>query len=251
MRYVSCVAFALSSFVSFVGSAKANNNFTSPNGGTLITGPSGNFVATTTGANGQSGEPGAFPAATSLNTMWYAWTAPVSGPVTFETCSSTQTVVDTVVAAYTGTAINTLALIIQNDDTAGCATTTNAGRGSRITFAALAGVTYHIQVDGYNNATGAFRLAWGMPALSINKSFALTTDQFANGTADTGDVITYTYTVTNTGIFTISNVSVSDIHNAAGTLGAITPATVASLAPGAIAVFQATYTVLQQDIDNQ
>jgi hypothetical protein len=251
MRFVLCVVLASCSFGTFAGFARANNNFSSPNGGTVITGNSGNFVATTTGATGQTGEPGAFPAGSNLNTIWYAWTAPVSGTVTFETCSSTQTVVDTVVAAYTGTVINALTQIIQNDDTAGCATTTNSGRGSRITFAASAGTTYHIQVDGYNNATGAFRLAWGMPALSIAKSFALTTDQFANGTADAGDVVTYTYTVTNTGNFTITNVSVNDVHNAAGTLSNITPASVASLAPGANAVFQATYIVLQQDVDNQ
>jgi hypothetical protein len=251
MRFVACVVCFCVSVSTFAVSAKANNNFTSPNGGTVITGTSGFQLGTTAGANGQTGEPGAFTAGTTLNTIWYAWIAPASGTVTFETCSATLTLHDTVIAVYTGTAVNALAQIIQNDDTTGCAASTGANLGSRITFPVVAGTRYHIQVDGYNNATGAFRLAWGMPALAIDKSFALTTDQFANGTGDAGDIITYTYTVTNTGNFPITNVSVSDIHNAAGPLSAITPTTVASLAPGAVAVFQATYTVLQQDVDNQ
>jgi uncharacterized repeat protein (TIGR01451 family) len=374
MRFVLCVASTVISFVAFAGLAGANNNFTSPNGGTVITGTSGFQLGATGGANGQTGEPGAFTAGTALNTIWYAWTAPASGTVTFETCNATQTTHDTVIAAYTGTAVNALTQIIQNDDTTGCATSVGANLGSRITFPVVAGTRYHIQVDGYDNFTGAFRLAWSLaafniskaqigapnpvtaagqtitynitvanvgavamtapvitdtlqlggvartltsgpilasgdaaplgtlnvgetwvytatytvpladmngsgsytnqasfdtaqtnafssgvvttnvtrtPALTIDKNFTITTDQFANGTADAGDVITYTYTVTNSGNVTITGVSVSDIHNAAGTLGTITPASVATLAPGANAVFQATYTVLQQDLDNQ
>ncbi len=235
--------------------AEASNNFSNvvPYGGTAITAANGNLVATTAGANGQTGEPGALPAGSTLNTMWYSWTAPVSGTATFETCSNTQTVVDTVVAAYTGNAVNALTQLVQNDDTTGCATTTNANYGSRITFAATAGTTYHIQVDGYNNATGAFRLAWFIPApaLSLNKTYAFATDLNGNGTADVGDVITYSFAVTNTGNVAITGVTINDTHGGADPLGPITPASVATLAPGANTTFQASYTVVQVDIDNQ
>jgi len=64
-----------------------------------------------------------------------------------------------------------------------------------------------------------------------------------------GDTVTYTYTVENTGTVTLSNVSVSDVHSGAGTLSAITPASVASLAPTETADFTATYVVTQDDID--
>jgi uncharacterized repeat protein (TIGR01451 family) len=374
MRLVASLVCFCVCVSAFALSAKANNTFTSPSGGTVITGTSSFQLGATASATGQTGEPGAFPAGSPLNTIWYAWTAPASGTVTFETCSATQTLHDTVVAAYTGTAVNTLTQIIQNDDTTGCAASTGGNLGSRITFPVVAGTRYHIQVDGYNNITGDFRLGWSLaaftiskaqigapnpvtaagetitynitvanagavaltaplitdtfqlggaartltsgptltsgdaaplgtlnvgetwvytatytvpladmngtgnytnqatfdsaqtnafstgivttnvtrtPALTIDKNFTITTDQLPTGTADAGDVITYTYTVANSGNVTISGVSVSDLHNAAGTLSAITPASVASLAPGANAIFQATYTVLQQDVDNQ
>jgi uncharacterized repeat protein (TIGR01451 family) len=61
-----------------------------------------------------------------------------------------------------------------------------------------------------------------------------------------GDVITYTFTVTNNGTVTLTNVSVSD--PLAG-LSAIAPASVATLAPGATQVFTATYTFTQDDVD--
>jgi Calx-beta domain len=89
------------------------------------------------------------------------------------------------------------------------------------------------------------------PALSINKTYVITTDGGAPGVADVGDVITYNYAIANTGNITINGVSVSDVHLGAGTLSSITPASVASLAPGSSASFTATYTAIQQDIDNQ
>ena len=89
------------------------------------------------------------------------------------------------------------------------------------------------------------------PALSLDKTYVITTDGGGAGVADLGDVITYTYAVTNSGNVTINGVSVSDVHSGAGSLSAITPASVASLAPGATANFTATYTAVQTDIDNQ
>ena len=64
-----------------------------------------------------------------------------------------------------------------------------------------------------------------------------------------GDIITYTYVFTNTGNTTMTDVSVSDVHGGTGTLGAITPATVATMAPGASQTFTADYTITQDDID--
>jgi hypothetical protein len=89
------------------------------------------------------------------------------------------------------------------------------------------------------------------PALSINKTFVISPDSGTIGVADLGDVITYTYAVTNSGNITVANVNVTDVHNAAGPLSTITPTNVASLAPGTSASFTATYVTLQGDIDNQ
>lgn len=60
-----------------------------------------------------------------------------------------------------------------------------------------------------------------------------------------GDKITYTFTVKNTGNVSLSEISVSD--NLVD-LGTITPASVTSLAPNAIATFTAEYTVTMADI---
>jgi len=65
-----------------------------------------------------------------------------------------------------------------------------------------------------------------------------------------GDTVTYTYTVENTGNVTLTNLSVSDAHNGSGSLSAITPTSVASLAVGDSVDFTATYIVTQDDIDS-
>jgi uncharacterized repeat protein (TIGR01451 family) len=80
------------------------------------------------------------------------------------------------------------------------------------------------------------------PAIQIVKTYV----DVNGGTVLLGDALTYTFTVTNTGNVTLANVSVSDPLPG---LGAISPASVPSLAPGASAVFTAAYTVRQADLD--
>jgi uncharacterized repeat protein (TIGR01451 family) len=87
--------------------------------------------------------------------------------------------------------------------------------------------------------------------LSIVKSFVITTDTGTLGEADVGDIITYTYDVTNTGNVTVTNVSVSDSHSGTGSPPVPSPALVASLVPAATTQFTATYQVTQGDIDAQ
>jgi hypothetical protein len=104
-----------------------------------------------------------------------------------------------------------------------------------------------------------------LPDLSINKSASLTVDAGVPGQADTGDVITYTFTVSNDGNITINNVTVGDNHNGYGTPpvpggesgistsnGSTDAAVNGSwdvLRPGDIVSFSAQYTAVQSDID--
>ncbi len=81
---------------------------------------------------------------------------------------------------------------------------------------------------------------------TLVKGAKLTTDNGTVGKADVNDVITYTFTVKNTGKVTLKNVTVSD---PLANLSTISPASAASLAPGASATFTATYTVVQTDVD--
>lgn len=86
-----------------------------------------------------------------------------------------------------------------------------------------------------------------------------------------GQMITYTYTVKNTGNVTIKNISLADVHNAVGPapvpgsetvsidappLNDSTDATAAdgvwsNLAPGDTITFTATYIVQQSDVDER
>lgn len=100
---------------------------------------------------------------------------------------------------------------------------------------------------------------------------ALTVDKTASPTTNVkaGDVITYTYVVTNTGNVPVTSIALNDVHNASGP--APVPAFVSltntsgnsvnaqpgdtdvnvidKLAPGDSATFTATYTVTQSDVD--
>jgi uncharacterized repeat protein (TIGR01451 family) len=78
------------------------------------------------------------------------------------------------------------------------------------------------------------------PGIAVEKT--------ADPTADlvVGDIVTYTFTVENTGNLTLYDVTVSDALTG---LSAIDPASVATLAPGATAEFTATYEVTQADVD--
>jgi uncharacterized repeat protein (TIGR01451 family) len=75
-------------------------------------------------------------------------------------------------------------------------------------------------------------------------------------TVDAGDIITYTYVVTNTGNATLANVAPVDngptFSGIAGTnaFSPFNPTSTPSLAPGASFTFTATYTLSQTDINN-
>src|SRR5690606_4492633 len=85
------------------------------------------------------------------------------------------------------------------------------------------------------------------PSYTLLKGASITTDNGTADVADVDDVITYTFTVANTGNVTLSDVVVSDpLPN----IGTITPAS-ATIEPGATAVFTATYTVTQDDVDTK
>ncbi|MEA2623364.1 MAG: hypothetical protein QOH61_2274 [Chloroflexota bacterium] len=80
--------------------------------------------------------------------IWYSWFASDDGTVTIDTTGSA---VDTILAAYTGDFVSALDLVAENDDSE-----PNLVVQSTISFNAVAGTTYRIAVDGYNqNGTGA------------------------------------------------------------------------------------------------
>jgi len=83
------------------------------------------------------------------------------------------------------------------------------------------------------------------PSIALIKTAAYV-DNAPAGVTNPGDQVTYVFTVTNTGNVTLSNVTVTDPLVG---LSAITPASVASMAPGAVVTFTASYTITQADIN--
>lgn len=93
-------------------------------------------------------------------------------------------------------------------------------------------VTPGFEYPGYN--FGNFLQA---PALSLVKTATPATYD------SVGDVISYSYLVTNTGNVRLHNVTVTDDK------ATVSPVSVATLAPGASTTFTASYTITQADLD--
>ncbi len=128
--------------------APGNDNYP----GTTITGLPGSTTGTTVGATHETNE--AYVG--DGTTVWYQWTAAVSGGVTFSTTSTGNFTADNVLAVYSG-GFTTNSRIGTSNNTSnyyGFSTT------SSVTFHADAGTTYEISVGGSNGQTGTFTMNW-------------------------------------------------------------------------------------------
>ena len=126
--------------------APANDNFAAAQ---LLAGTAGNLVATTDDATKQAGEP-AHAGTAGGASIWFRWTADRTGRMTILT---RRVSFDTVLAVYTGAALDGLTEVVSNNDT-------GALNSSRVAFAAVPGTTYYIAVDSFDGVTGPFALRW-------------------------------------------------------------------------------------------
>jgi hypothetical protein len=108
----------------------------------------------------QTGEPQ--PCGGIGGTVWYTLTAPQAGVVRVSTAGSTF---DTVLAAYTGNAVNALSLLECNDDT-------GAAGPSVVQFNASAGAVYRIQAGGYFGVTGPLTISFVYATPPANDNFS-------------------------------------------------------------------------------
>lgn len=128
--------------------APANDNFANA---IVITGTSGTATANNVSATTEVGEP---ELASVGKTVWYKWVAPASGTIYFDTLASGAPVTDTCLGAYTGVAVNALTEIAFNNDG-------GAGSLSLMSFVAVSGTTYYIQVGTFGGAEeGDIALRW-------------------------------------------------------------------------------------------
>ncbi|MFP5317673.1 MAG: trypsin-like serine protease [Acidimicrobiia bacterium] len=164
--YAEVAAPGLRSFVTANVGRPAHDNFASA---ASLSGPSGQVNGTNTDAVGEPGEP-AHAGSEADTTVWYAWTAPSSAPVTLTVPTASF---DPTLAVYTGGSVTSLSQVAANDDA-------NALLPA-VTFTPQAGVTYRIAVDGYNAQWGTFQLRWSQATAG---SGGATVDFTGDGRAD-------------------------------------------------------------------
>ena len=129
-------------------------------GETTLSGQTGTVSGTNVNAGEEQGE--TTPGGASV---WYRWTPPITGPVTFDTLGSA---LDTVLTAYEGINLNfrDLKIVKTNDDI------DSAQKSSRITFDAVKDRVYHIAVSGHGEpvaAMGTFKLNWSQTEIAALK----------------------------------------------------------------------------------
>jgi hypothetical protein len=180
LRWLAAFAFASSISVT-QAQAPANDAFANA---AILSGTTNVVTGSNVGASAESSEPshaGNVPSAS----VWWTWIAPDSGTAVVQTLGSAF---DTVLAVYTGDAVNALALVAANDDEAGLGT-------SLLTFPAVQGTAYHIAVDGYQGANGSVRLGVRLPV--VPSAPAITTQPISQTVpADAGTNLTLTVSVT-------------------------------------------------------
>jgi hypothetical protein len=130
--------------------APANDNFVNA---ITLQGSAGSVNGTNANATKEAGEPAPIPNLTpGGRSIWYNWTAPGTGNATFDTNGSDF---DTVLAVYTGSAVNALSASIASSDDISA-----QNHASRVQFAVTAGTVYRITVDGFDGTSGSITLNW-------------------------------------------------------------------------------------------
>lgn len=126
-----------------------------------------------------------------VRSVWWSWIAPDNGYLTLDTYGSTgvigtdTVVLDTVLAAYTGTQLSSLIEVASDDDG-------NADGTSKMRFNVSKGATYQIAVDS-KNLGGSIQLGF-----AFIRSAIVITDQVEN-TAVNVNAVNAVFTVSNTG----------------------------------------------------
>lgn len=175
--------FALVSVTSAQAAPPANDNFANAE---TISGSSLNVLGTTVDATKETGEPLHNATPQGARSVWYSWTAPAAGTVKLDTCGLGT---DTILAVYTGTAVNALTDRGSNDDAGNPPCSNNFDDfGSRTRFRAENGATYKIAVDSYD--PGSFDLQLDLVTPPAN-------DDFANGQDLTGTPVNATGSTNN------------------------------------------------------
>ncbi len=182
-----------------------------------LSGSTNTVNVSSVGATSEPGEP-AHAGNAAAASIWWTWVAPDSGPVIVDTLGSAF---DTVLAVYTGVAVNALTQVAANDDAPGLAS-------SLVTFSAIRGTTYWIAVDGFQGASGNVRLTLRLP---VAPAPPVITSQPVSQTVPDNAGSDVTFSVTATGSFPLvfkwqkGGVNLTGGTNASYTVTNATPVT--------------------------
>lgn len=184
--------------------AAANDAFAAA---TTLSGDSGSASGWNHNATKEASEP-AHAGDSGGKSVWWTWTASATGTLNLHTHGSGF---DTLLAVYTGSAVNSLAQTAANDNDGGAGSTSGLG------FHANAGTAYRIAVDGKAAAAGGIVMGWSFtpdppPSADLEIAVLDTPDP-----ATLGGQITYTLTVVNHGPDTAQTVHVSHLLPAGAT----------------------------------
>ena len=129
----------------------------------VLPGARGSLSASTRRATGEALEPDHGDVSQPLASLWYRWTAPADGLFSVDTYGSNF---DTVLAAYSGTRLDTLVELGFNDD--------QDGLQSALGLQVRAGDVLYVVVDGYDDSTGEVLLDYALDVLALpaNNDFA-------------------------------------------------------------------------------
>jgi uncharacterized repeat protein (TIGR01451 family) len=160
---------------------------------TILGGSTGSTKGTSVLATKENGEPN-HAAKNGQASIWWKWIAPSTGQVSLDTHGSEY---DTLLAVYTGAAVNALTPIASNDND------TTAGGTSSLLFQAQAGTEYEIATDGLNGVAGNTQLNWSLNTTAkANLSLSIS----GPTSALPGSTLPYVLTISNAGPQTATNV---------------------------------------------
>jgi hypothetical protein len=112
--------------------------------------------------------------------IWYTWTAPTSGVMTFSAIGSAF---DTLLAVYVGESVSSLTEVESDEDRGGFFT-------SILRFNAVAGTEYQIAIDGFGGESGEFVFSWLFEAQAPPLPVIVTPPR--SQTAAAGSSVTFT-----------------------------------------------------------
>ena len=137
-----------------------------------LAGSSGHAVYDNDWATTQPGEPSTVAGERNTRSVWFRWTAPATGSLRVDTCMAPPTgaQADVLLGVYSGTAVDGLTALAENDEGEACQSW--AGGPASVEIDVIAGTTYRVLVTGFDGAMGEFDLRWALSPVPANDDFS-------------------------------------------------------------------------------